>query len=114
MCDVCERTSTLLQSVSRFLVLLLVHCSLADAQPATPAGPQRVRAHSSPASAGGITAPVRVAAPRRAGPLWAAAKGVQPRYVALNPADPLDPYIAAQAAVLQNDPNRIFTFVRDQ
>jgi hypothetical protein len=31
-----------------------------------------------------------------------------------SPADPTDPYITAEATALNNDPNAIFTFVRDQ
>jgi len=41
--------------------------------------------------------------------------GVQPRAQSpASPEDPTDPYIVAEAAALNNDPNRIFAYVRDQ
>jgi hypothetical protein len=41
-------------------------------------------------------------------------KGPWPKYVPVSPADPLDPYITAEATALGDNPNQIFAFVRDQ
>ena len=38
----------------------------------------------------------------------------KPHYVPVGPEDPADPYIAAQASALGNNPGQIFAFVRDQ
>ncbi len=46
--------------------------------------------------------------------LFSTGLGNRPRYVPLQPADPADPYIVAQANALSRDPNQIFAFVRDQ
>src|SRR6185437_9151756 len=46
--------------------------------------------------------------------LFSAGLGNRPRYAPLQPADPADPYIVAQATALSKDPNQIFAFVRDQ
>ncbi len=65
------------------------------------------------------TQPVSLPANTRTGKATPASKkaifsrrqGLKPRD---NPADPTDPYIAAEASALNNDPNQIFAFVRDQ
>ena len=76
-------------------------------------------------------APALAAAPSPAGaPAMAATKSVHVRRSVLrssrasfflggaaqpgSPADPTDPYIVAEATTLNNDPNVIFAFVRDQ
>ena len=52
--------------------------------------------------------------PRTAGHALVKAPVFKPKYLPTGPDDPADPYIAAEAATLNNDPNQIFAFVRDQ
>ena len=47
-------------------------------------------------------------------PFVASPNGTLPKYIPVSPSDPLDPYIVAEAAALNNDPTQIFAFVRDQ
>ena len=72
-------------------------------------------AASTPLTVSGTQAAIKsTLAPRTAGHALVKAPVFKPKYLPTGPDDPADPYIAAEAAALNNDPNQIFAFVRDQ
>src|ERR1019366_8330237 len=123
------KRSPLTRDLARFLSFcLLIQPLITSAQTAVPAAQTArlplVRRSAAPAASPGVAALSSVAGslkthrpaavtPRTASP--ANSIKPQPRQIPLrNPADPADPYIVAQATALNNDPNKIFAFVRDQ
>ena len=72
----------------------------------------RVQTNSVPV-APPVISPFRTGAPMTP-PAGLLPKGAKPMYVPVSPGDPLDPYVAAEATALGNNPNQIFAFVRDQ
>jgi hypothetical protein len=81
-----------------------------DLSSSLPTIPLRTRISRPSFPAGPHRRPAPVALQSRS----ALAKGPVKKYVPVSPADPLDPYIVAEATALGNDLNQIFAFVRDQ
>jgi probable HAF family extracellular repeat protein len=107
-----HRTSWITEFLAKLLVILLgLQFSGARGQDSPP---QSTPLSPVQSQAGSPTAiqPAHVRTSK--GAFSALAKGALPKYVPVSPSDPLDPYILAEAAALNNDPNQIFAFVRDQ
>jgi probable HAF family extracellular repeat protein len=108
-----DRSSLFREFLSKLLVILLgLQYSVARGQdsshPSADPSPARAQANSSPA------APQPNARPARSKLFSALPQGARPKYLPVSPGDPADPYIIAEATALNNDPNQIFAFVRDQ
>ena len=104
--------SVLREFLAMLLVILLgLQCSVVRAQdsPRHSVAPAPLPAQSAKPPA---SLPAGAPALKNARSAWAV--GAHPKYLPIAPEDPLDPYIVAQAATLNNDPNAIFAFVRDQ
>ena len=110
-CAATTRPSVLREFLAKLLIILLgLQCSVVRAQdkPRTSAAPAPTPAQSSKPPA---SLPAGVPALKNGRSAWAV--GAHPKYLPIAPEDPLDPYIVAQAAALNHDPNQIFAFVRD-